>query len=234
MAFIAIKSFDTKDPLKKKTLLFLKKMGVYVPVAIAVFYLAFRLLMGYFEKECGPNPEDVKVMKPQAEVITNYILENGIPKSLSEIPGLPYGLEGCESKTLFKRYTKYGVDEYFKERSKGGDDGEVFEEKCSFSKENNTYEVKMRFSATYKNDLKFNDENISILNNDNLRGGKGELSLFARHSETGIDYDYVIDQKLRRWTYDNNPFMNDDEEKQIRNPQIYSRKNTGICNPMRM
>ncbi len=96
VVFIAIKSFDTKEPLKKKTLLFLKKMGVYAPVAIAVIYLVYRLLMGYFEKECGPNPEDVKVMTPQAEAISNYILKNGIPKSLADIPNLPYALENCK------------------------------------------------------------------------------------------------------------------------------------------
>ncbi len=57
------------------------------------------ILGGYhllISQKCGPNSADVKAMKPQAEVITNYILKHGIPKSIAEIPNLPYPLDRCE------------------------------------------------------------------------------------------------------------------------------------------
>jgi hypothetical protein len=35
-------------------------------------------------------------MKPMAEAISSYIIKHGVPKSLRDIPGLPYRLEECE------------------------------------------------------------------------------------------------------------------------------------------
>ena len=55
----------------------------------------------YVNYNCGPNRADVKVMKPMAEKISAYIVKNGIPKSLKDIPDLPYGLEGCERDKEF-------------------------------------------------------------------------------------------------------------------------------------
>ena len=52
--------------------------------------LSYHLYVSY---QCGPNKKDVAVMKPMAEAISNYIVKNGIPKSLKDIPGLPYELE---------------------------------------------------------------------------------------------------------------------------------------------
>ena len=58
---------------------------------------------------CGPNSADVKVMKPMAEKISEYIVKHGIPKSLKDIPDLPYGLEGCEYEE--SNYEKCYFDE---------------------------------------------------------------------------------------------------------------------------
>lgn len=58
-------------------------------IVIGIFYL-------YVVKTCGPNPKDVEVMTPQTEVITNYVLKNGVPKSMQEIPNLPYQWDRCE------------------------------------------------------------------------------------------------------------------------------------------
>jgi len=54
-----------------------------------------------YSHTCGPNSADVKVMKPMAEKISAYIIKNGIPKSLKEIPDLPYGLVGCTVKRIY-------------------------------------------------------------------------------------------------------------------------------------
>ena len=68
---------------------------------------------------CGPNMSDVKVMKPMAQKISDYIVKNGIPESLKDIPDLPYGLEGCkhieknfEECSFFRNNKKYEVEIY--------------------------------------------------------------------------------------------------------------------------
>ncbi len=67
-----------------------KKRALLISIAILGLYHL------YVRYSCGPNPWDVRVMKPMANAISNYIVKHGIPKSLSEIPGLPYRLEGCK------------------------------------------------------------------------------------------------------------------------------------------
>ena len=66
-----------------------KKLLLYYVVILGSYYL-------YVTYTCSPKSADVKAMKPQAEVIKNYILENGIPGSLGEIPDVPYKLENCK------------------------------------------------------------------------------------------------------------------------------------------
>ena len=56
-----------------------------------------------YDQTCGANNSDVKVMKPMAQKISDYIVKNGIPESLKDIPNLPYGLEGCEKSSEYKR-----------------------------------------------------------------------------------------------------------------------------------
>jgi hypothetical protein len=62
---------------------------IVIPVVLFVLLIVARVAF------CGPNSSDVKVMKPMAEKISDYIVKNGIPESLEDIPDLPYGLEGC-------------------------------------------------------------------------------------------------------------------------------------------
>jgi len=59
----------------------------------------------YVSHTCGPNKEDVKVMKPMAEAISSYIIKHGVPEKLEDIPGLPYKLEDCEIDNELDRYT---------------------------------------------------------------------------------------------------------------------------------
>ncbi|NOR56380.1 MAG: hypothetical protein GQ531_09245 [Sulfurovum sp.] len=59
------------------------------------------ILVGYFlfvDFACGPNSHDVKIMKPQAKAIADYVVKNGVPKSLKNIPDLPYELVECKHK----------------------------------------------------------------------------------------------------------------------------------------
>ena len=55
----------------------------------------------YYEHTCGPNSSDVKVMKPMAEKISEYIVKNGIPESLKDIPDLPYELKKCKKEITY-------------------------------------------------------------------------------------------------------------------------------------
>jgi hypothetical protein len=63
-------------------------------------------------------------MKPMAQKISAYIVKNGIPESLKDIPDLPYGLEGC------RRETTYGpsVKTYFTEDAQWKENMEI----CNF------------------------------------------------------------------------------------------------------
>ena len=68
--------------------------------AVWIIMLSFPLgWLGYshiYKITCGPNAQDVKVMKPMAKAISGYIVKNGIPASLSNIPNLPYELQDCK------------------------------------------------------------------------------------------------------------------------------------------
>jgi hypothetical protein len=63
---------------------------IVIPVVLFVLLIVARVAF------CGPNSSDVKVMKPMAEKISDYIVKNGIPESLEDIPNLPYELKDCK------------------------------------------------------------------------------------------------------------------------------------------
>jgi len=73
--------------------LFRRKPVKKLLLSYVAIFVGYHLYVSY---TCGPNRSDVKVMKPMADAITKYLLKNGIPKSLDEIPNLPYKLEGCK------------------------------------------------------------------------------------------------------------------------------------------
>ena len=83
--------------LRKKRV---KKLLISYAVILSSYYL-------YVTFTCGPNSADVRLMKPQAEAISNYILKNGIPESLNKISGLPYALEGCSKQTKTEETCSY-------------------------------------------------------------------------------------------------------------------------------
>jgi len=69
---------------------------IFVAIYISGFVVFSMILSHEYEKECSPNQQDIAVMKPMAQKIADYIVANGIPKSLADIQGLPYVVEGCE------------------------------------------------------------------------------------------------------------------------------------------
>ena len=127
-------------------------------IALALFVLA-RFL------SCGPNSADVKIMKPMAEKISNYIVKNGIPKSLKDIPDLPYGLEGCERS-----------EEYWDNSNNKTSDIEKrfsfqMDEKCYFYHKNRTIKLDFGASSYIKNYP--NEWGVSI----NMRNSQTETVL---------------------------------------------------------
>jgi hypothetical protein len=142
-----------------------KKAVKKLLLSYLVILVGYHLFVG---TSCGPNSADVKVMKPQAEAITNYILKNGIPKSMADIPDLPYAWDRCERRSsnteecYFKvgknQYNtqlnfisdKYGADIYIDTDNKKSETG-IFTKIVIQS--NGTFEIKDRFkSYSTKND----------------------------------------------------------------------------------
>ena len=81
--------------------------------------LIFLIIPIWHKISCSPNKHDVKIMKPQVKAIADYIVKNGMPKSLKNIPELPYGLIGCshqqhnlERCSFYKNNRKYEVELY--------------------------------------------------------------------------------------------------------------------------
>jgi hypothetical protein len=99
-------------------------LGVrYLPAVVAAFVLGWFGFDALYKHTCGPDPRDVRVMKPMAEAISDYIVKHGVPESLRDISNLPYRLEGCErkQKNLEECYfrinkNKYSVELYLAEK----------------------------------------------------------------------------------------------------------------------
>ncbi len=114
-----------------------KKRAVLISLGIIVLYHL------YVTYTCGPNPWDVRVMKPMAKAISDYIVKHGIPKSLSEIPNLPYRLEGCKREEYYENFKSY--DHVPKEKAKM----HQIRETCHFKN------IHLRFGVTeFLNDKK--------------------------------------------------------------------------------
>jgi hypothetical protein len=128
------------------------KLVVKLFLGLSIFIGGFYV---YAKMTCGPNSADVKVMKPMAEKISAYIVKNGIPKSLKDIPDLPYGLEGCERSEV---YTKHRKIVYLQQKASTGN----FDNKCYFLKKRNKYIINSHF--TYLYDSKECEGMIEILN----------------------------------------------------------------------
>jgi len=71
-----------------------------ISVGIFISYIFITQLI------CGPSPIDVYRMRLMAKPISSYIVKNGVPNSLKDIPGLPYELEcdGVKEEYLAMNY----------------------------------------------------------------------------------------------------------------------------------
>jgi preprotein translocase subunit YajC len=78
------------------------KKAFFISVVIVGVYML------YVNYACSPNKKDMKAMKPMAEAIKDYLIEYRLPKSLKDIPNLPYKLEECKTDI---RYGKLQIDQ---------------------------------------------------------------------------------------------------------------------------
>jgi len=165
-----------QKPIKKLLLSYLLILG------------SFHLFVSY---SCGPNSADVKVMKPMAQKIADHIVAHGIPKSLADIPDLPYGVEGCERSEEYHDY------------------------KSNIVVKNKAMIYKIREKCNYANGNISIYFGVTLWLKDNTWDGMLKLT---SSNETVLFYPFESDN--------NKTFKFDDMD-------IGSRKDDGICNPMR-
>jgi len=142
-----------QKPMKKLLLSYLLILG------------SFHLFVSY---SCGPNSADVKVMKPMAQKIADYIVAHGIPKSLADIPDLPYEVEGCERRVTYKNSTIIPIKIVKTEEDANF---AIIEEGCTFQEDSKKYSLSIFFTKDY-------DDTI----------GEGNLKLINWQSATAISY----------------------------------------------
>jgi len=107
------------------TVLFKVMAGmILIPIIILTIWFILRLFA------CGPDREVVRVASPVAKIIADDILKNGIPKSLQDIKGFPYKLEGCEIQH------QYLEDDYTYP---------IIKAPCYFNKNKKRYDVSLFF-----------------------------------------------------------------------------------------
>lgn len=123
MAGLVMLSFIILMVITLRTALAKRKGWKYFLQTLIGFFIVMGLFHFYVLKTCGPNAKDVELMKPQAEVITKYILENGIPKTMTEISNLPYKLRSCTHPITYR-------------------------EECSFTINNDSYRLTLYESST--------------------------------------------------------------------------------------
>ena len=170
--YTLIKGSQQKRSWKEILKILFKRVGIVVVIYIALFYIGGFHYAHTYKRQCSPNAEDIKLMTPQAEVITNYILQNGIPKSMAEIPNVPYKLENCVRERFYAEHHPY-YTEGQRERATGD---EVLKEKCTFTVNERTYDVSIRFSVAYKRqylNASKNSSSIDIFDNKMLDVGGG-------------------------------------------------------------
>jgi hypothetical protein len=137
----------------------------YIPAVIATFVLGWFGFNAYYKHACGPNSADVKVMKPMAQAISDYIIKHGVPESLKDIPDLPYGLVGCERVVYYSQFDNK-IYEYIKVKEREKATTESVREQCNFIANKRDYYFKYRSLFDLENNTK--GVTIEIGNNDSL------------------------------------------------------------------
>ena len=157
-----------------------------------------------YKKECGPNAQDIAVMKPQAQVVSDHILKHGIPESLAKTPNLVYPLEGCERSEVY--WDKYDSDKV----AETIEDSDLLDirEKCYFEKDGRHYNISIRFT-----DFLTDDEDF------------GELKLWSNNYDTATTVSYTKYSKDKHFS-----MYRKNIDTYIK---FYSSKTSGICAPFR-
>jgi hypothetical protein len=120
-------------------------------------------------------------MKPMAEKIADYIVENGIPESLKDIPDLPYRLEGCERSVTYRKQ----VDVSYRDTKKKEDASfAIINEGCRFVYKQNTYKVHFRFEDDYEIE---NDDRGDI----DIRFEKTTVGTLLKSENGKLNYDGI-------------------------------------------
>ena len=146
-------------------------------VATVVFLIAmWAMLVVVRFFSCGPDSADVKIMKPMAEKISEYIVKHGIPESLKDIPDLPYGLEGCEGKQTYYKFDNKAFAN-IEVPLKGDAEFKTIDETCYFTNKTRHYYIKLNGNYTF--------------------GDSGNLMIKIKNdsSKTGIQYFFKIDKE---------------------------------------
>ena len=167
------------------TILFKVIAGIVLtPIIIIMIWSILRLFA------CNPDREVVKVASPVAKIIADDILKNGIPKSLKDIKGLPYALEGCKREEIFEDRDggKVAKNKAFLAE---------IQESCSFIKNNKSYVISIWFA-------------MHFVDYDSTHG---LLRIANRKTNTGIKYyfDYLkeMNKLVLSKEFDKNPKIYD-------------------------
>lgn len=162
----------------------IKALGISIAVMI--------LYVGYVKFSCGADSSVVRTATPMVEKIADYIVENGLPESLSSIPNLPYMIEKCEKETIYNEDRNYA---YIVTKEKKNSDLTAVFENCRFSDKNKLYKIQLWFEKYYDDNNKFNGS-LEVTSNGTWVGssfksldGKKiifKATKFYSHRRTGI------------------------------------------------
>ena len=155
-----------------------KKRALLISAVVLGIYIL------YVVKTCGPNRTDVKVMKPMAEAISQYIMKNGVTQSLKDIQGLPYGLVGCDRQVEYWKTKITGAE---KVKNLNDATGTTVYENCKFIIENKTYYVNT--ISNYEKNSNINEIDIHI---GNKQSGTGGLMVFSTDEHKIVSNHFKI------------------------------------------
>jgi len=157
---------------------------VITPFIVLGLFIVARLLL------CNPNREVIKVASPIAKIIADDIVKNGIPKSLKDIEGLSYELEGCERSEVYKKGSPNRIEVKTKDKA----DYIVITETCYFEKNNLLYSVELwAIENFYKNS--WSNGNFYVYNLKNHTGIKYLIKQKQNTNKWYIEEFYLFDNK---------------------------------------
>jgi hypothetical protein len=112
---------------------------------LAIPFILLALFIGARFLFCGPDKEVISVAKPVMNIIADHIVKEGVPKSLADIKGMPYRLQGCSKKEVYKKNDSNKTIVYLKEKA----DYVVISEECYFLTKNKLYTLSLWFLEDY-------------------------------------------------------------------------------------